>query len=232
MNNLGLVLQQQVKYAEAEAVYRQTVGSKRRVLGDEHPSTRVSMKGLAEVLHSQGKLEEARFYLTQVIALFKRAADRPDAGSTVLNSYAWLLLTCELTDLRDPETALTAARRAVEVSNAPNLGLLDTLAIAYQMTGNIEKAVETQRAAVALLPAGKSSTRTELEARLGQYLTGNGSFAEAEQLLLDCYNTLKDEAGTRPEQVSEVLEHIVRLYETWEKPDKVLQYRPLLNNAD
>lgn len=52
---------------------------------------------------------------------------------------------------------------------------LDTLTLAYFMAGDRAKAIETQQKAVAMLPSGESSTRTELEANLAKYraeLTG------------------------------------------------------------
>ena len=228
MNNLGVVLTSQGRHAEAESVLRETVEAKRRTLGDGYPSTLGSMNNLIEALHAQDKMDEARAWQARVIAELKRAADRPDAGPTALNDYAWVLLKCRIPELRDPAGALAAMKRAVEISKDVNFGLLDTLALAYQMTGAIDQAVETQRRAVALLPPGPSPFRTVLEARLGQYLTEQGSFSEAEQLLLAEYQRLKESPAAGPEEVREALERLIRLYEAWEKLDKVSEYRSLL----
>ncbi|UCC31747.1 MAG: tetratricopeptide repeat protein, partial [Phycisphaerales bacterium] len=232
MNNLAVALEGQGKYSEAEEVYRETVDFKRRVFGEEHLSTRTSMGGLAAVLRRQGKLEDARFFYIQVLAQLRRAANRPNADSNALNSYAWFLLTCESTDLRDPQAALAAARKAVETSNLPSAQLFDTLALAYKMTGDMSKVVETQREAVALLPPGESSLRAQYEARLGQYLTEMGSFAEAEPLLLDTYSQIRDRPGARPEQVREALERLVNLYEAWGKADKAAKYHAALSERE
>jgi tetratricopeptide (TPR) repeat protein len=53
------VLRQQGKYEEAEQMHRQTLDLKKKVLGEEHPSTLGSINNLAEVLRQQGKYEEA-----------------------------------------------------------------------------------------------------------------------------------------------------------------------------
>lgn len=152
MNNLGVVLTSQGRHAEAESVLREAVEAKRRTLGDGYPSTLGSMNNLIEALHAQDKMDEARIWQARVIAELKRAADRPDAGPTALNDYAWVLLDCRIPELRDPAEALAAMKRAVEISKDVSFGLLDTLALAYQRTGAIDQAVETQRRAVALLP--------------------------------------------------------------------------------
>ena len=78
-------------------------------------------------------------------------------------------MTCEPEDLRDPAAALPVAQRAVEMTESKNAGILDTLALAYFMTGDAAKAIETQETAVSLLPPGESEARTELEANLAKY---------------------------------------------------------------
>lgn len=59
MNNLAGVLSSQGDYAAAEAMHRQTLLLRERVLGKEHPSTLTSMNNLAYVLDKQEKHGEA-----------------------------------------------------------------------------------------------------------------------------------------------------------------------------
>jgi tetratricopeptide (TPR) repeat protein len=59
MKNLALVLSEQGQYIEAEALHRQTLELYKRVLGEQHPSTLISINNLASVLRAQGKHEEA-----------------------------------------------------------------------------------------------------------------------------------------------------------------------------
>jgi tetratricopeptide (TPR) repeat protein len=62
INNLGLVLHNQGKYGEAEAMYRQALEARQRILGCEHPHTLDSVSDVNEfgnVLSKQGKYEEA-----------------------------------------------------------------------------------------------------------------------------------------------------------------------------
>ena len=78
-------------------------------------------------------------------------------------------MTCEPADLRDPVAALPVARKAVEKSDHTNAGMLDTLALAYFMNGDMVRAIETQEEAVALLQPGDSPLRNELEANLTKF---------------------------------------------------------------
>jgi len=188
-------------------------------------------------LHAQSKLDEARHYVTELIAHRKRAAEASDTNPHTLNEYARFMLTCEPGDLRDPATALLIAKRAVQVSEAKNPSILDTLALAQQMTGDLDQAIDTQGKAVALIPPGAWRRRAEFESRLAELLVEAGRFTEAEPLLLDCYTKLKENLQELPLQVRvvrlrEALERIVKLYESWGRPDKAAEYRAILPESN
>jgi tetratricopeptide (TPR) repeat protein len=179
MNNLGLALKKQGKYAEAEALFRRSLELDRRVLGDGHPTTRIPLNNLWGVLRAQGKWDELESCVADEIGRLKRAAARPDADADVLNSCAWLLLTCEPIHLRDPRAALLAAERAVELNEAPPGDHWDTLAKAYGATGDIDRALETQRKAVAAARSVGTGNLPELEQRLIDYLWEKGDYSGA-----------------------------------------------------
>jgi serine/threonine protein kinase/tetratricopeptide (TPR) repeat protein len=174
MNNLGLLLEDQRNYTEAEELYRQTWELDRRILGADHPRTQFPMNNLLRVLRIQHKVAETRPLVDARLAYLRHAAERPDADARALNAYAWELLICELADLRDPEAAVPIAERAVELDGGKDANILDTLALAFQMTGDIDRAIETQRQAVAQARAGGPYNVTELEGRLADLLLEKG----------------------------------------------------------
>jgi hypothetical protein len=59
MNNLAGALSRQGKYAEAEAMDRETLGLREKVVGKEHPATLTSVYRLARSLHLQHQYQEA-----------------------------------------------------------------------------------------------------------------------------------------------------------------------------
>jgi len=185
MHNLGLVLWKQGQIAEAATIYRKTFALRRRVLTNEHPATLKTLNNLVRVLRDQGRVEETRPYVIEQITQRKNATERLEADANAFNAYAWLLLTCEPADLRNPDSALPMAKKAVEVSNRQVLNYLDTLALAYQMTGDIAQAIETQRETVALLPPGESYRRMQVEQRLVSFYWDKGDFATAQQICRD-----------------------------------------------
>jgi hypothetical protein len=84
----------------------------------------------------------------------------------ILNAIAWTLLDSAEIEKRDVDLSLKAAERANEVSGGTDASILDTLAFAYHHKGDVKKAVEIQRQAVA--KAGEE-IKAELEERLKTY---------------------------------------------------------------
>ena len=169
LGNLGDVYRRQGRLDEAEQLCRRSWEASREVLGEMDRRTLRSLNCLLTALTAHGKVDEALPYVAELIRHRRRDSEQPDASATDLNDYAWPLLTCEPEDLRAPQAALPIAKRAVEMSGGENPGILDTLALAYFMTGDVAKAIVTQEKAVSLLPAGESLLRTDLEANLAKF---------------------------------------------------------------
>jgi tetratricopeptide (TPR) repeat protein len=69
LGSLAILLLQQGKNAEAEAIYRPTLQLQERVLGKEHPNSLASMRGFAESLCQQSKYKEAEAIYRQALQL-------------------------------------------------------------------------------------------------------------------------------------------------------------------
>jgi TPR repeat protein len=91
----------------------------------------------------------------QVIAL-------NDKDYVAYNNYAWLLVTAEDQNLRNPQKALPYAQKAVDMSGGREPFALDTLARVQFQLGNVDKAIELQNKAIALAP-DKENYRKALE---------------------------------------------------------------------
>ncbi len=159
------------RFAEAETLHRRTLEIRRRVLGELDFQTNRSRRNLAISLKGLGKMEESRQLNSERLSVFRARGEAGDASARDLNEYAWLLLTDELEDLRDPDVALELARRANDLTNYDNAWYLDTLALAYHMTGDTARALETQQEALSLLTEDQESYRPEMEANLAKFQT-------------------------------------------------------------
>ena len=98
------------------------------------------------------------------------AGDLKD-NPAALNAIAWSMVDPRMTLLKpDLEMAFKAGLHACEVTGFKEPGILDTLARVYYLRGDKAKAIETQKKAIGLAPAGETE---ELEASLKEYQAGN-----------------------------------------------------------
>ena len=136
--------------AEAMAWYRR---------GAEAGFSRPTLR-LVRLLLAEGREGEASDWLERVLAV---------GTAEALNGYAWLRATSSAAGVRNGELALAQAQQAVALE--PNASYLDTLAAAYAELGQFDKALATQREALALA-AGNEDLVRELNRHLGAYAQG------------------------------------------------------------
>lgn len=87
LSNCGWFLDLQGAYGEAEAMHRQALEARERVLGREHPDMLTSVSNLGSVLDSQGKYEEAEAMHGRALEAREKVLGRehPDTLSSVGN---------------------------------------------------------------------------------------------------------------------------------------------------
>jgi tetratricopeptide (TPR) repeat protein len=122
---------------------------------------------LGGALAESGKLAEARDMTAQGLSLAKQLAARDDATADELFAYAESFLSGEPADLRQPETAVEYAKKAVEKSGGA-ADYLDQLAQAYCQSGNLVEAEASEERALSSLPPG-SHKRQILQAHLAKF---------------------------------------------------------------
>ena len=228
VHGLGTSYFQTARYALAEPLLHEAVDKRKRVLGEKNTETLTSLETLVLTLNAQGKTDEARRFGAELIELRRRRTESPDAKADDHNSCAWLLLTIEPSDLRDAEAALPIAERAVELSQRKNASMLDTLAVAYEMSGDFDKAVETQREALALLPMTWSTTRAEFQESLGRFLNKKGQPAAAEQVWRNSVDWLRDNT---PGDQSGLANALIYLGRSLNAHDKFAEAEPILRKC-
>jgi tetratricopeptide (TPR) repeat protein/mono/diheme cytochrome c family protein len=110
----------------------------------------------------------------EAIREYRRALEiRPDFV-VALTDLAWILAGSEQA-LRDPPEALRLAERAARLTDSRNATVLDTLALAYFSAGQLERAVDVQRAAVDLASVSETEEMTRrLRERLAFYVAQPG----------------------------------------------------------
>jgi tetratricopeptide (TPR) repeat protein len=119
-------------------------------------------------------VQEARSYDQRGLELAKGVADRPGATGEQMYNYAWLAVTVDPADLRNPAGALPYAIKAVELSKSQEPLCLHVLSQAYSELGDYRRAVEVEEKALELfapVEAGKPAPRNRgiVERSLGEY---------------------------------------------------------------
>ncbi len=85
---MGFLLQLRGKLAEAEPYWREALEGRRRVLGDEHPHTLISINSMGGLLNSQGRLAEAEPYFREALATAERLRTEVIGGAQERASFA------------------------------------------------------------------------------------------------------------------------------------------------
>jgi Zn-dependent protease with chaperone function len=112
------------------------------------------LQSLAGLYHQMENYEEAIRAYERILALDPNHA-------TALNNLAWILVTAPGEDLRDRESALSLARKAVALERSAMF--LDTLAEALYANGHAEEAVETIKEAISLASEGRGYYEKQLK---------------------------------------------------------------------
>lgn len=135
--------------------------------------------GAAEAGDDMGGLWEAEFIAKgigtprdEALARKKRNRVLVDTPLFVLNNFCWMLATGDVDELRDGARAASMMEWVLADPTDQKAGWLDTLAAAYAEQGEFERAVQTQRAAIAALPAGAVDDGPAFDERLSLYRAG------------------------------------------------------------
>jgi thiol-disulfide isomerase/thioredoxin len=87
-----------------------------------------------------------------------------------LNELAWKLATDNDLEWRDPALALQAAKKAVEATQGKESAYVDSLARVFCELGMLDRAIETQKQAIAALdPKSSDETKKQYQNTLGYY---------------------------------------------------------------
>jgi serine/threonine protein kinase/tetratricopeptide (TPR) repeat protein len=122
---------------------------------------------IARLLFEAGAKEEARKRTERALATLKQIGDATSVPN-YLGSCAWALLNAEPRELRDSEKALRYAQIASAAAKGHNVEYLSYIADAHFQVGRPDKAVETERMILSLIPPD-ATDREEYERKLKEY---------------------------------------------------------------
>jgi tetratricopeptide (TPR) repeat protein len=201
-------------------------------LGRDHPETLQSMANLARALAGEGQLDKALELHRENVKL-RREQLGPDAPRTFEAVYN--LAETEF-QMERPQEALSTIGEYVEERKAkpddPNLFQLHhhvaRLLLKHEKFAEAEKHLrdclsisETDPPAPSLLHSAKSM--------LGESLAKQEKFEDAERLLIESYEGLKQLEVATPlaarQLLDDTVQRLIDLYTAWEKPEKAVGWQ-------
>ncbi|HXS94622.1 MAG TPA: serine/threonine-protein kinase [Candidatus Limnocylindrales bacterium] len=234
MQNLGAVYRAEGRFAQAEPLLTTAMEAKRRVLGSEHPFTLTSMLSLAMLYRYEREYFKAEPLMVEAVKTQSRVLgqDHPDrlAGMNRLAA-----LYTDEGKYSEAETlfadALKSQRRVLGEDHLETLSSRDGLGRVQFREHKYVEAESTLRDTLKEYEklAPESWERYNCQSMLGGSLEGQNKYADAESLLISGYEGLMQRKATVPLHdrgvLSESGERIVQLYQMWEKPDKLAEWR-------
>jgi len=92
MNQLGLLFKQQIRFSDAENLYRRAIANDEKNFGAEHPNVAIRLNNLAALLHVTNRLSEAEPMMRRALAIDEKSfgTEHPKFANR-LNNLAQLL---------------------------------------------------------------------------------------------------------------------------------------------
>jgi serine/threonine-protein kinase len=201
LNNQAALLEDAGDLEGAEELYREALGMKIRLLGEEHPDVATGKNNLALVLKRQGRYEEAERLYRESLALRRRLHGEGSTEVAVTVNNLALLLQ-DRGDLAAAEPLLRQGldlRRRLYGPEHPALASgLNNLAFLLQLRGRHGEAEPLYRRAQKILAArlGREHSRVAGVLRNRAVLAlGLGEAAEAESLAARAVEILRTSLG-------------------------------------
>lgn len=231
-NDLGDIAYRRGDWQESERENRAAIDEYRKLPEGTYVEMAATLSNLGAVLIKEGKYDEAEPFVREGLDLRRKLLGNahPDTAMSLFR----------LSDLfyrrGDYSGAENFARESVRVFNqafpAPKESVylanpLLELGLILNKTGRSREAEsffrESLEIRLRLLPKGNQLTAIS-QGALGECLTSQKRYAEAEPLLQRSYETLKAAQGEQGPSTLEAKRRLVTLYQSWGKPKEAERY--------
>jgi serine/threonine protein kinase len=237
MNNLANAYRLVGKLQQALPLFEETLERRRATLGPEHPDTLNSMNAVAAAYHLTGKLDLA-------VPLYEKGLERLRATlgpshPVTLNNLGNLAKA--YLDSKKPRQALlllaefAAGQRQRLGARHPDLaGILAQVSMDLIRAGELVDAEKLLREVVAIRAEVQPDAWSTFvsKTQLGACLLGQKKYAEAEPLLKEGYDGMKQRDKARPPQdrvnLTRAVQALVQLYEATGRKDEARKWAALL----
>lgn len=231
LNNLAVVLDYQGHYAEAEPMYREALVLYKSILGEKHQSVAACMNALAVLLQAQGEYPEAESLHRQALAMRRELLGNahPQVAGSLSNLASLLQDRGQLTEAESLyRDALGIQEEALGADHPRVASTLFGLGSLLVDRGDAAAAEPLLRRCVQIRGRSYAVDSWQIaRARntLGDCLRAEGRYAEAETLLVGSLPIIKGAGSLTLRQKRQAVQHVIDLYETWNKPTQAAVYQ-------
>jgi len=235
-NDLGDVAYRKGDMNEAERMGRAAIDEYRQAPEGKYVEMATTLSNLGAVLIREGKYDDAEPFVHEGLELRQKLLGNAHPDTAM----SFFRLSDLLYKKNSYQTAEDAARESVEIFRRAYTdpkgkvyfaNPLMELGLIMDKTGRPQKGEVYLREALEirhrLVPAGNQLIGTT-EGALGECLTMQKRYAEAEPLLLDSYKILKSTAVEHDPRIGEAIQRLTALYKRWGKFEKTAEYTSLL----
>ncbi|MBI4717103.1 MAG: serine/threonine protein kinase [Planctomycetes bacterium] len=234
LNNLGLLCRERGASVEAVALFQRSVSASEKQLPGDRYRAALTEENLALAYWDLREFERAAPLLRNTLAvkLERLPADHPDIALTRTNLAAILRDKGEFDEAAGLlDDAIAVYRRLDHPDLANALFGLGRLLLKRRDPIAAEPPLrEAVAIRVARIP--KQIKTAEAKSVLGECLSAQGRFAEAEPLLLEAVEQLRTAAGVKPERLYHAMARLRRLYEDCGRPEEAARWQKEMDAAN
>jgi len=234
INNLAYVLVKREKFADAEELFREILPSEERASGSEHRTPLLLRSNIAVLIERQGRLEEAEAWRRDVLE--RRRKSLGETNPDTLESWVYLSRLVRRQNRLDEaeplfRETLDVCRLALGREDRKTVRWIKEFSEFLLQRHKPEEAEPVLREALDVTTRRSPPApgfRLELQLALGKCLVMLEKFQQAESVLTATFNGLRETAGLDDGTTQDVIQTLVGLYESWNKPDEAERYRAMV----
>jgi serine/threonine protein kinase len=228
---LALTLTDQGKFDEPIKTVREKISALRGQKADNTPELSANLTGLGSFLIENGEFAEALENLRAAELIYRKLYS-PSNMQLGDNLRLQAQALSALNQFAEAEAKINATLEIYRAGSSPQYINYPTALLVqgqiYGQTGRTVEAEKLLREAVRIRAENVSEThflRASANGALGEFLTAQQRFAEAEPFLVGSYESLKKSQAANSPRLRLILLRLANLYEAWGKPEEAERYR-------
>jgi serine/threonine-protein kinase len=228
---LALTLADQGKFDEAIKIVRENIAAIREKKDEARSELAANLTGLGSFLLENGQTEESLESLREAEEIYRRLYSE---ANLQLGDNLRLQAQALFSEAKHGEAearimeTLKIYRAATNPKFINYATALMVEGLIFSQTGRIDEAEKLLREAVRIRTENMPEThflRATANGALGEFLTAQSRFSEAEPFLLSSYESLQKSQAANSPRTRRARERIAKLYQDWNKPEQAALYR-------